>query len=88
VVLLERRYGHPIEDILIALIQKLDTWDDRYAAIGISKVTIFSWVRKYLGMTPSQAVTAYRTPNATAPLALQTGIRDYLRAPIAMLLPE
>jgi hypothetical protein len=78
-------YGHPIEEILVALIQKLDTWDERYAKIGVSKVTIFSWVRKYLGMTPSQAVAAYRI---SGPPQLQTGLRDYLRVPSAMLIPE
>jgi hypothetical protein len=63
------------------------TWPERYTRLGVSKVTLYAWVRKYLKETPAQAVRRVRGGDTSA-WTLQTGSRDYLSDPSIVLLPE
>lgn len=82
--------GKPIEEILVFLIKSYDTWEDRYKALGVSKVTLFAWVKKYLGLTPQQAVRELRAKKSKDKIRinLQTGSRDYLCSSSTLFLSE
>lgn len=89
IVSVEAKYEHTIEEILIACIKRLNTWEERYTELGVSKVTIYCWCKKFLNMTPLQAVATYRPQSKVAQtIGLQTGSRDYLKYNQAMFIPE
>lgn len=89
IVQVEVRYGHPIEEVLVACLKKMDTWEARYTELGVSKVTIYCWVKRFLNMTPLQAVSLYKNKVPTdRPSGLQTGSRDYLKSNHTMFIPE
>jgi len=91
VLKVEQNYsGKPIEDVLIFLIKSYDTWEDRYKALGVSKVTLYAWVKKYLGLTPQQAVRELKAKKAKDKIRinLQTGSRDYLCSSSTLFLSE
>ena len=90
VIMAERAFQRPIADLLKHLIMHYDTWEERYTLLGISKVALFSWVRRYLNKTPQQAVRDLRSneSHGTMNLSLQNGVRDYLQTTAVLLLPE
>ncbi len=89
IVAVEAKYDHSIEEILIACIKRLNTWEERYTELGVSKVTIYCWCKKFLNMTPLQAVATYKPQSkSTQSASLQTGSRDYLRHNQTMFIPE
>ena len=91
VLKVEQNYsGKPIEDVLVFLIKSYDTWEDRYKALGVSKVTLYAWVKKYLGLTPQQAVRELKAKKAKDKIRinLQTGSRDYLCSSSTLFLSE
>lgn len=85
---LEAQHKHPINEILIEVIRRFDTWEERYRVLGVSKVTIYCWVRKYLGMTPLQAVSTYGKNAQSTQVQLQTGNRDYMQLNSSIFVPE
>lgn len=84
VIRVELRYQMDIESILRAVIQRFDTWGERYKVLGVSKVAMFGWVRKYLDLTPQQAVAEIHDGKKCAG-SLQTGVRDYLTTKILIV---
>lgn len=89
VLTVEDSWGAPIENVLQRVISEHGVWSDRCSALGVSKVTLYSWVRKYLAMSPQQAVRRYHAgaTGGVAPFELQTGYRDFLADHKIFLVP-
>lgn len=85
----ETDHGKKIEDVLIDVIKNYNTWSDRSAVLRVSKVTLFTWTRRYLHMTPQEAVCKFHDGcRKKTPIKKQAGVRDYLSTTLSLLIPE
>jgi len=89
VIKIEEEWHKPIGEVLSMVIRDHPIWPERCAALGVSKVTMYSWVRKYLSLNPQQAVRKLRTKSQfpSPPFELQTGYRDFLGDSSVFLVP-
>jgi len=84
----EKGYGKSIDAVLRDVISAYNTWNERSAVLGVSKVTMYTWVRRYLKMTPQQSVLEIKEKKKVLSVRKQAGVRDYLTSTVAILIPE
>ena len=53
VELLEAKHHQPITEIVLQVIKEFNSWDERAKKLDISKNTLFSWCKQYLGKPPA-----------------------------------